>query len=58
LVRIEGDNLVVDLSQGVSEESHEFYLIGTTLGGVSMSEKLTISFAACEIRNLSSELES
>jgi hypothetical protein len=58
LVSIEGDYLVVDLSQGVRGQSHDFYLIGTTLGGVSLSEKLTISFSPCDIKSLSSELDS
>jgi hypothetical protein len=57
LVKIEGENLVVDISQGVSEVNHEFYLIGTTLGGVTLTEKLTISFTGCETRSLSSELD-
>lgn len=43
----------MDLSQGESGMTHGFYLIGTTTGGVSLSEKLTILFPACEISGLS-----
>ena len=42
LVKINGDYLVVDLSQGVKGVGHDFYLIWTTTGGVSLSEKFTI----------------
>jgi hypothetical protein len=48
----------VDLSQGVAGESHEFWMIGTTTGGVVESEKITISFALCEIGGLTSQLAS
>jgi hypothetical protein len=47
LVTLEGDFLVVNVSQGVPGETHEFFIIVTTTGEASIAENLTISFNKC-----------